>query len=130
MRLAPLALLLLVGCTDRLLSIRSEPEGATAYLDGRAVGVTPCEVPFVWYGGRELVLEKEGYRSRTEILDVAAPWWQYPVLDFITDVLLPFTLTDRREFSFPLEPQSTDPGRIDEIRKRAEELRLKARENQ
>lgn len=129
MRIAPLALLFLVGCTERLLSIRSEPEGATAYVDGKAVGTTPCDVPFTWYGGRELVLEKEGYRTRTEILDVDAPWWQYPPFDFITDVLLPITVTDRREFAFPLQKQSTQPGEIDEIRTRAEELRKKAREH-
>jgi hypothetical protein len=126
-RFTPL-LFLLAGCTDRFLSIRSEPDGAKAYLDGKEIGTTPCEVPFTWYGGRELVLEKTGFRSRTEILDVNAPWWQWPILDFITDVLLPFTITDRRPFLFPLVPMEADAKTIDEVRKRADELRQRSKE--
>ncbi len=121
-------LLLLTGCTDRLLEIRSEPPEADVYVDGKRVGKTPCAIPFTWYGDRELVLEKEGYRSRTEILRVRAPWWQWPVLDFITDVILPIRLVDRRFFFFPLAPQRPDPRQAEEIRRRAEELRRQTRE--
>lgn len=126
MRAGFLSLLLLTGCTDRLISLRTEPPDAVAYLDGKEVGHTPCEVPFTWYGDRELVLQKEGFRTKSQILEISAPWWQWPILDVLTDVVLPFLFTDRHEFTIVLEPRSQDPKEAEEVRKRAEELRRRA----
>ena len=128
MRFAPL-FLLLAACTDRFIQIRSEPPGATAFLDGKEIGRTPCQVPFAWYGDRELVLEKPGYRSRTEILRIRAPWWQWPVLDFFTDVVLIIPFIDRREFGFVLEKHASSPATIERLKRNADELRKSAREN-
>lgn len=128
MRFAPLALLVLAGCTERFLQVRSDPPGADVYVDGRKIGRTPCETKFTWYGDREIVLEKDGYASVTKLVEVRPPWWQWPGIDFFADVVSPVQYTDRRVFFFVLQPLRPDPALAEEIRRRAEELRTKAKE--
>ena len=118
--------LLLAGCVERFIALRSEPAGADVYLDGEKVGQTPIDIPYVWYGTREVILEKRGYREIRERVALNPPWWQYPVIDFVTDVLIPFTITDREEFSFHLESAPLTREEIDGTLKRAEETRAKA----
>jgi hypothetical protein len=124
--LAACAPLLLAGCVERYIALRSEPSGADVYVDGDKVGQTPIDVPYVWYGTREILLEKRGYREIRERVALNPPWWQYPGLDFITDVLLPFTITDREEFSFHLERAPLTREEIGEVLRRAEETKAKA----
>lgn len=123
---APVALLLLCGCVERTIYVRSDPPGAVVYLDDQRVGVTPCEIPYVWYGKREIVLELQKYRMVREIVTLNPPWWQYFPLDFITDVLVPFTIRDRTELSYVLEPAAPTAEEREEIRARAREMREKA----
>ena len=123
---ALLAPLLLSGCVERYIALRSEPAGADVYLDGEKVGQTPIDIPYIWYGTREVVLEMRGYREIRERVALNPPWWQYPPVDFITDVLLPFTFTDREEFSFHLEPAPLTPEEVGATLKRAEETKSKA----
>lgn len=118
-----LAVLPLCGCVERLIAIRSEPGGADVYVDGSKIGQTPIDVPYIWYGTREIILEKRGYREIRERVALNPPWWQYPGLDFITDVLLPFTLTDRSDFSFHMERAPLSREEIDGVLRRAEETR-------
>ena len=125
---ALVALPLLAGCVDRVVSIRSEPAGAEVYLDGVKVGETPCEVRYTWYGTREVLLEKRGYRERREAVDLYGPWWQFPVLDFVTDVLIPFTIVDRTDLTYTLERAPTTQEELLEVRARADELRRRARD--
>ena len=121
-----LAVLPLAGCVDRLISLRSEPSGADVYVDGEKRGQTPLDVPYLWYGTREILLEKRGYREIRERVALNPPWWQYPGLDFVTEVLLPFTITDREEFSFTLERAPLSREEIDGVLRRAEETRARA----
>ena len=124
--LLALAPLCLAGCVDRLISIRSDPDGAEVYVDGEKVGKTPVDVPYVWYGTREIMVEKRGYREVRERVALNPPWWQYPGFDFITDVLIPFTITDREEFAFTLERAPLSREEIDDVRRRAEETKAQA----
>ena len=123
---AALAVALLSGCVERLIAVRSEPGGADVYVDGEKIGQTPLDVPYIWYGTREIILEKRGYREIRERVALNPPWWQYPGLDLITDVLLPFTITDREEFSFHLERAPLTREEIAEVLKRAEETKAKS----
>jgi hypothetical protein len=116
----------LAGCVDRFVSLRSEPPGAVVYLDGEKVGETPCEVKYIWYGTRELVIERKGYKVVREMISLRLPWWQFFPMDFITDVLVPFTLTDRTEFSYSLERDLPTEEERAEVLRRAAELREKA----
>ena len=115
--------LLLAGCTERWIQVRSEPPGATVYLDGEKIGTTPCKGRFVWYGDRELVLERDGFQSHTEIVRVRAPWWQLPIIDLFPDFLLPWTFTDLHSFSFDLKKRTFDPSERSGMKQRARELR-------
>jgi hypothetical protein len=121
--LAALAPLLLAGCVERLIAVRSEPGGADVYVDGEKIGRTPIDVPYIWYGTREIVLEKRGFREIRERVALNPPWWQYPGLDLLTDVVLPFTITDRTELSFHLERAPLSREEIDDVLRRAGETR-------
>src|SRR3982751_172359 len=90
-----LALVSQAGCVDRFLAIHSDPPGAAVYLDGDKVGTTPCEVTYTWYGTRDLILEMRGYTLIRQKVVLNPPWWQIIPLDFLTDVVIPFTINDR-----------------------------------
>lgn len=130
--LAAAPVFLLAGCVERKLYLESDPAGADVYLDGRAVGKTPAEVPFDHYGGREVSLELPGYRPHREVIDLKAPWYQYPGIDLVTDVLLPVRLHDDHRFRFTLVPAPTSEeipdSEVDAVRQRASDLRARATE--
>ena len=124
-----LAVLLLGGCVDRLVNVRSEPPGASVYMDDVKVGETPCDVQYIWYGQRELVIELRGYRIVRETIVLRPPWWQFFPLDLITDVVLPFTVTDQVEVSYSLERERASGEEVEPILKRADELRKRLEES-
>lgn len=117
----------LCGCnsTFRRLTIRSDPPGALVILDGKEVGYTPYSTDFIYYGTRELTLVKDGFRTMTRQIRVAAPWYQIPPLDFFSDNLLPVKITNRQEFAFALEPVNpNDPAlSVESLLNRANGLR-------
>jgi hypothetical protein len=128
-RLLPaLSAVLLSGCVERIVAVRSEPPGAVVYVDGEKAGQTPCEVSYVWYGTREIALERRGCRPVREMLPLQPPWWQIFPLDFVTDVLIPFTITDRVEVTYALEPEPAAGADREEMKRRAAELRGKTEE--
>jgi hypothetical protein len=117
---------LLGGCVERIISVRSEPPGATVYVDGEEAGLTPCDVKYVWYGTREIALEMKGRRTVRERVPLDPPWWQVFPLDFLTDVVIPFTITDRLELAYTLAPAGLTAPEIEEVRRNAAELREKS----
>jgi hypothetical protein len=119
--------LLLAGCVERVVYVRSDPPGAAVFLDDQRVGVTPCEIPYTWYGKRELVLELQKHAVVREIITLNPPWWQVFPLDFVTDVLVPFTIRGRSEYAYTLKPALTSAQERDEMKRRADEMREKAR---
>lgn len=114
------------GCVERFINVKSEPAGATVMLDDVKIGVTPVDIPYTWYGKRLLVVDLPEYVSVREVLAINPPWWQYFPLDFITDVLIPFTLTYRSEFAFKLEKAVVTEKEVEAVKRRAAELREKA----
>lgn len=77
-------------------------------VDGRDIGYTPASVDFTWYGTREVQLLKDGYETRTEMVNIPAPWYQIFPLDFFSDNFLGTHTSDRRDFSFQMQPRRTD----------------------
>lgn len=116
-----LPVLLSVGCVERTIFVRSDPPGAECTIDGRIVGTTPCELKFNWYGDREISLSRPGFKSVKALEPVRAPWYQVFPIDFFTDLIIPWTIHDRREFSYVLQPE----GQVDvqDVQKRAEEMK-------
>lgn len=108
-RPAVLALALLTGCVERTMLIESKPAGAEVFVDGRSVGTTPAKVDFTWYGTRQIVLELDGYETHRIVEPVSPPWWQAPVLDLMTDVLIPAPFQDQHRFEYTLIPSGPPP---------------------
>lgn len=106
-RLAFALLALLVsapGCVLRTLEVRSTPAGATVYLDDTEVGVTPLDLPFDFYGTRDIRVAKQGYRPHQGEVALGAPWYEWIPFDFVSEVLWPGTIRDRHAYAVTLEP--------------------------
>jgi hypothetical protein len=122
--LAVATALLLTGCVRRRMTIRTNPPGATVYVDNYELGPAPRSVNFTHYGPRQIRLVNDGYETRTVIEQVSPPWYQVPPLDFITENLVPGEIRDHRTFEYQLTPQAVVPP--DELLSRAEALRRQA----
>lgn len=118
-------LLLVAGCgVQRTLRLESDPPGALVYLNGEEIARTPAEVPLEWYGRYDVAVRKEGYQTLETKRWVVAPWWQWPPMDLVAE-LMPIPLRDRRRLSFELQPaQAGDEGLLD----RAEAMRAQAKQ--
>lgn len=123
--LACAACLLLPGCLFRRMTIRSNPPGALVLIDGREIGYTPVSTDFTYYGTREITLIKDGYETFSTMQPVPIPWYQRFPLDFVSDNMLPFKVTNRHEFLYALQPQQVVP--TDALLDRAKGLRSEAR---
>lgn len=122
--MAVVYLMTTTGCVRRRLTIRSDPPGATVYVDQREIGVTPVSTPFTYYGTRNFVVTKDGYETVQASRTFRPPWYQWPVLDFISENLWPRELRDERVVEFQLVPKATVSP--EKLRQRAEELRRNA----
>ena len=89
--------LLLSGCatvfkgSDQVLTITSDPDGATVRIDGKPVGVTPLSTKVKKNSADSIMIEKEGYRTETMPLDkkydgiaLLSIFWDLSTTDFIT----------------------------------------------
>ena len=131
MRVAALVLILLLlgGCVEREIQLRSTPPGAKAYIDAEYVGVTPCAMSFDFYGTREVELRKDGYEVVRELEKVSPPLYERFPLDFFSEVILPVRLKDSHVFSYTLEAlRSEEEG--EELYERAKEFRSRAEEGE
>jgi len=103
------------------MTVRSDPPGALVMVDGEEVGYTPCSIPFTYYGTREITLVKPGYETLTTMQPVPAPWYQRFPLDFFSDNLTPYKITDRHDFTYQMRAQEIVP--TNELYDRAKSLR-------
>lgn len=110
-----------VGCLRRRLTLRSDPPGALAYVDGQEIGITPVSTPFTYYGTRKVQLMKDGYETVTQLHKIKTPWYQWPGIDFLAENIYPYEIRDDRELHFAMTPQriTNVPRLVD----RADELR-------
>jgi hypothetical protein len=115
------ALVALTGCVQRRLTVRSNPPGATCYVDNVEIGTTPVSHDFLYYGTREIKLVKAGYETLTVLQPIPFAWYQVSPLDFVSDNLTPWEIRDERDFSYNLAPQRDIPAA--EVLGRAEGLR-------
>lgn len=118
---AILVCLLMSGCVHRRLTIRSNPPGARAFVDGEEVGFTPVSIDFTYYGTREVTLVLDGYETKTAYPELRKPWYQYLPFEFFTDNLSPVKINNRHEYMFHLQPLRVVPN--DEILNNGWELR-------
>jgi hypothetical protein len=94
------------GCIERTVSINTEPQGATVFLNDQEVGNSPVRVPFTWYGDYDLIIRKTGYKTVSTNCNVKTPWYETPGIDIFTECFMPFTVHDDRDLgTYTLEPQ-------------------------
>ena len=111
----------LPGCVRRRLTVRSNPPGASVYVDNIEVGTTPCAVDFTYYGTREIRLVKDGYETLTVNQPLPTPWYEVPPLDLVSETMVPYEIHDERNVNYNLAPQMMVPGA--QLLGRAEQLR-------
>ena len=107
------------GCVRRVVTITSDPSGATVWLNDRELGRTPVEAEFTYYGTYDVRLQKDGYEPLDTSADARSPWWDTIGLDFGAE-LVPAQLKSENRWHFQLVPTSTD---TDALLERAKALR-------
>jgi hypothetical protein len=103
------------------MMVRSNPPGALVYVDDYEIGTAPCAVNFTYYGTRKIRLVKDGYETLTVMQSIPAPWYEYPVVDFVSENIVPGEIRDNRFLDYQLRQQTVVPP--DQLVARAEQLR-------
>ena len=114
--LLAISAILLPGCVERSLLIRTEPAGARVFLNGQDKGITPAKIPFDFYGTWDLQIRMEenelrGSRSLKPIREkvrLDRPWHQMFPFDLFTEILYPGTLQVEHVLDYTFEPQDLD----------------------
>ena len=96
-------LLFPLACVERRLQIRTEPEGALVRVNGREIGRSPIDWRFQHYGTVLVEAEFDGYLPAQTEVRLKTPWYEYPVADLFSDVLIPTTIKDNHEVVITLE---------------------------
>jgi hypothetical protein len=91
------------------------------YVDNYPLGTSPVSTDFVYYGTRKVRIVKSGFETLTVMQPIPAPWYQYPVLDFVTENLVPGEIRDERVVEYQLQPQTIVPN--PQLLERGENLR-------
>lgn len=114
------------GCVHRRMIVRSDPPGALVEVDGERLGITPVSTDFTYYGTREITLSAPGYETLVVNQPVRTPWYQVFPLEFVSDNLLPFRVTNRHEFMYRLQPRDPQLDVEDRLLDRARGFRSRS----
>ncbi len=112
------------GCVRRTVTVNTKPEGATVMLNDEVVGTSPVTTDFLWYGDYEVIIRKPGYETLKTNQRLKPPWFQLPVLDYLSEIVLPFEFHDRQQMAFDLTP-AKEPTR-EELLQNARQFRDRA----
>ena len=99
------AMVLVTGCVQRRLTIRSNPPGAFVWVDNYPIGTTPVSTDFTYYGKRQIRLVRDGYETLTVEQKIKAPWYEWFGIDFISENLVPANIRDEQSLDFNMVPQ-------------------------
>ena len=91
------------GCVRRIVTIDSQPQGAEVYFNHKLIGETPCRQEFLYYGGYHLELVRDGYANFNTTLKLKGPIYEYFPLSILSELLIPWEITDKHSFTFQLE---------------------------
>lgn len=121
---ALITLFVATGCVRRRLLVRSNPPGASVYVDKQLIGTTPTASSFTYYGTREIEVVADGFRTEKVLRSISPPWYQIPPFDFFSETLWPWEVRDERIVDITLVPEQ--PLTSDTLLARADNFRLQA----
>jgi len=113
------------GCVERRFVVESNPPGAVVFVNNERYGATPVDIPFLYYGNYDIQLVKDGYQTKTIKQKVETPWYEYPGIDFFSEILNPLLITDMRPLYYELDPVA--PPNLDQLKIDADDLRRQAK---
>lgn len=99
-----LSLGVLCACVERRLHIRTEPPGATVFVNGVHVGRSPTSWKFDQYGKVLVEAEMDGHEPVQQVVKLKAPVREYVFGSFFSDVVWPGTIHDDHEVELTLKP--------------------------
>jgi hypothetical protein len=98
------------GCVERRFIITTDPPGAIVYdWKSQPLSASPADTQFTYYGKYKFTLVKDGYETLIAEEQVRAPWYQWFLLDFVSENLVPWTIRDVRTFHYQLRPMQLVP---------------------
>ena len=106
-----LAACCLTGCVHRSLTIRTDPPGATVYLNDELKGQTPVTFDFLWYGTHRVMVKKAGFERIEDHKTIRAPLYLWIPFDFAAE-LLPLTIRDAYTWDYALTPVTAPPAPV------------------
>jgi|688.fasta_scaffold00010_31 hypothetical protein len=112
------------GCVRRRLTVRTQPPGASVYVDKQYIGTSPTATSTIYYGTREIEVVRDGYRTEKVLRTFNPPWYQLPPLDFVSETLWPRKIRDERIIDVTMVPQQVMTS--EQLQSRASSLRLQA----
>lgn len=102
--LAVVLMLVVSGCVERRLTIRTTPEDAQVTLNDEEIGTSPVTVSFQWYADYTVRVTKPGYETLETHKKLKAPWYDHFPFDFVAQILTPQHIVDEYEWTFDLKP--------------------------
>ncbi|MBN2711946.1 MAG: PEGA domain-containing protein [Planctomycetes bacterium] len=115
------------GCVERKMVITSEPSGATVVVNQTWKGVTPYVLPFKHYGTYDILITHKDCYPLHVAEPVAAPLYEQPGVDIVSEVLLPTKVKDVRKLHYKLE-KLAKPDNLEDILSRNDAMRAKSEE--
>ncbi len=118
------------GCVERRMVIIADPfpdaSNAIVYDEkDQPIGGTPVDKPFTYYGKYRFRIVKDGFDTLDVEQRVRAPWYELPVLDFISENLIPWTIRDVRYYTYVMNRPAIRPP--DQTLREVEALRAYGR---
>jgi len=114
---------LATGCVERSYLITTDPPGAIVYENDHPIGAAPVDRPFVYYGKYRYTIVRDGCQTLVVDENLRAPFYEYPLVDFVSENMLPFTIRDKRHFHYVLPPMPIVPP--DQVKAAAHILRTR-----
>jgi len=121
------------GCVERRIYLVSDPPGADVFIDGEYVGETrpknhpdgPLYANFIYYGKREYTFRKPGFATQSGAVQLEVPWYEYPPIDFFSEVLTPWIIVDEHFVEVTLE--RAKPANVEDLYRAAQAYRNTSR---
>ena len=127
--LGAIASVVLSGCVERTLLVRTDPPGAHVWVNGTDRGTSPVTVRYVHEGRFDVRIEKDGYESVADEVTTVTHLDAVPGPDFFAENG-PWHIRRETAADYRLVPLRKTPYTAEEIlalRRRAEAFRDKAR---